>query len=78
MNIPENVKFVWKIITKHRPNKQKKKMKKKFVLMKKLSNLFTTPACTRMAPSKVIWSSHNPGFKCWKHTRMQISYKPVV
>ena len=29
-------------------------MKKKYVLMKNLSNLFTTPACTRMAPSKVI------------------------
>ena len=29
-----------------------------------------------LARSKVNWSSHNPGFICWKH--MQISSKPVV
>ena len=36
----------------------------------------TTTGCTCTAGCKVIKSSHNPVFKCWKH--MQISCKPVV
>ena len=24
------------------------------------------------------YSSHNPGFICWKHMHIRISYKPVV
>ena len=46
--------------------------------IKKLSNLFTTPACARMARSKVIQSSHDPSLICLKRTQMRISYKPVV
>ena len=43
---------------------------------KSSANFFTTPACIFMAHSKVIQSSHNPRFKCWKH--MQIPSKHVV
>ena len=39
---------------------------------------FTIPACTCTADSKVIQSSHNPGFICLKHMHKQISCKPVV
>ena len=44
--------------------------------MKKLTKLFTTPACTCTARSKVIRSNHNHGFNV-KNTRMQISSKIV-
>ena len=47
--------------------------------MKKLSKLFyNTCLYLYRTTSKVIWSSHNPGFRHWKHTHMQISSKPVV
>ena len=41
---------------------------------------FTTPACTCTctAGSKVIQSSHNPSFICWKHSHIQISCKPLM
>ena len=50
----------------------------KCVLMESKENFFTTSACTWTADCKVIQSSHNPGFICWKHMHMQISCKPVV
>ena len=52
--------------------------KRNVYLWKCEANFFTTPACTCTAGSKVIQSSHNPGFICWKHMQMQISCKPVV
>ena len=52
--------------------------KRNLLWWKSEANFFITPACTCTAVSKVIRSSHNTSFICWKHMHMQISCEPVV